>query len=276
NLVPLGHALMMAQKEAEATHKQKSAIESIVSAIEQMTVSTENISEQSQETSLTAQNNARLAVEGTNVTKSAVSSMQEISSSVEAAVNNVVLLGERSSEISGIIDLIQDISGQTNLLALNAAIEAARAGEHGRGFSVVADEVRKLAISTHTATDQVRSLIQNFHSDMSASIDAIRSVNQYVHQGVEHVNQAGNNLEQIQHGANDTYETMRSIATAIHEQSLANHEIGQSIEKISQLASVTSDVINETASTSDYLEQLSLSMVSAIPSMKEKKDDKKL
>ncbi len=47
---------------------------------------------------------------------------------------NISELGQLSSEIEEIVDLIKNIAGQTNLLALNAAIEAARAGEHGKAL----------------------------------------------------------------------------------------------------------------------------------------------
>ncbi|MBF0518855.1 MAG: hypothetical protein HQK92_03945 [Nitrospirae bacterium] len=68
-------------------------------------------------------------------------------------------LTEKSTHMSGLIKLLQDISDQTNLLALNAAIEAARAGEMGRGFAVVADEVRKLSQKSHESTVEIGTAI---------------------------------------------------------------------------------------------------------------------
>lgn len=76
-------------------------------------------------------------------------------SDVETDYRIVLGLAQDARSMTGLVDLLKEISDQTNLLALNAAIEAARAGEHGRGFAIVADEVRKLSKHSEQAASKI-------------------------------------------------------------------------------------------------------------------------
>ena len=79
---------------------------------------------------------------------------------VEAADAQAKRLNEAAQAMSGIVELIGNITGQINLLALNATIESARAGEAGRGFAVVASEVKNLATQAKQATDKIGQEIE--------------------------------------------------------------------------------------------------------------------
>lgn len=107
----------------------------------------------------------------------ASNSMEKIYENVDMSMNIINTLGEKSSEIMNIINIITDIASQTNILSLNAAIEAARAGEQGKGFAVVASEIGKLASQTRMSLDNIAQIIEDVVSSTSEARQAMeRSV----------------------------------------------------------------------------------------------------
>ena len=96
-----------------------------------------------------------------------------------AAVTQVVTtMGEinhSSKRIADIIGVIDGIAFQTNILALNAAVEAARAGDAGRGFAVVAGEVRALAQRSASAAKEIKYLIDDSLSHVTAGARFVQS-----------------------------------------------------------------------------------------------------
>lgn len=108
---------------------------------------------------------------------------------IDGVSRKIKALGQRSTEITRIVELVEEISAQTNLLALNAAIEASKAdetkrqsdGEAGKGFARVSDEVRKLAERSGLATKEIAVFIESIQEatqDAGRAMEEIRGVTQ--------------------------------------------------------------------------------------------------
>ncbi|MFB9323657.1 methyl-accepting chemotaxis protein [Cryptosporangium minutisporangium] len=126
----------------------------------------------------------------------------------ESTNDTVTKLGQSSTEIGNVINVITSVAEQTNLLALNATIEAARAGEAGKGFAVVASEVKDLAQETAKATEEISSRIQAIQSDTGAAVEAIRRISDVI-------------------GKINDYQT--AIAGAVEEQTATTNEMSRSV-----------------------------------------------
>jgi methyl-accepting chemotaxis protein len=120
------------------------------------------------------------------MTKSRGTAMSAVGE-VEAADSQAQRLNEAAQAMSGIVELIGNITGQINLLALNATIESARAGEAGRGFAVVASEVKSLANQAKQATDKIGQEIENLNGISGEVVGALNKIKQAIQNVAEYV-----------------------------------------------------------------------------------------
>jgi len=119
-------------------------------------------------------------------------------------------LTEAAQAMSGIVEMINNITGQINLLALNATIESARAGEAGRGFAVVASEVKSLANQARQATDKIGQEIGSLNGISGDVVDALGAIKLAI---------------------NNVSEYVTSTAAAVEEQSTVTNEMSTSMQR---------------------------------------------
>ena len=190
--------------------------------------------------------------------------MVRISETVQKTSLTIEEVGQHSHQISSIVQVIKEIAGQTNLLALNAAIEAARAGEQGRGFAVVADEVRKLAERTTNATEEISAMITAVQRSADAAVTAMSTSVEEVGSGASLARQAGDTIVQIKQGAGQVVDVVNSISSALHQQSGANNNLTQQVERVAEMTVETNQAAQETAREAEKLQELALDMQSAV------------
>jgi methyl-accepting chemotaxis protein len=163
------------------------------------------------------------------------------------AVRNVVqtmsAIDTGARKIAEITSLIDGIAFQTNILALNAAVEAARAGEQGRGFAVVAAEVRNLAQRTTAAAKEIKTLID--------------TAMQSVQDGVDAVNNAGKDVEDVTKGIDRVATVITQIATTSEEQRNNITHVNQAISDLDNVTQQNGAMVEQsTAATLSLKDQI--------------------
>ncbi|WP_235027074.1 methyl-accepting chemotaxis protein [Cognatazoarcus halotolerans] len=245
---------------ADGSDRQHTVASEMARSIDEMNAGVTSITNRAQRTAQNAENAQALSVDGVAVVGEASTKIERIAESVAQSALTIGALGQRSSEISGIVKVIREIADQTNLLALNAAIEAARAGEQGRGFAVVADEVRKLAERTSGATGEISTLIEAIRRETAQAIDATRIVSELASDGASLAGRASDSLQDIQVGARKTMDDVADMAAAIDQQSRETEVVTTHVTNIMDLAGRNSEQAANTLSEAHGLESLAANL----------------
>lgn len=245
-----------ARHMADGFHVQEDAAQGTALAIDAMSAGIAEVGNSAAGTEGNAREARELAVRGGEIAQHAKAEIELIAQTVERAAGVIHQLGERSTEIGGIVETIQAIAEQTNLLALNAAIEAARAGDAGRGFAVVADEVRKLAEHTSTATAEIRHIVAAIQDETRNAVQAVQLGSEQARIGAGQAAEVMAALDQIRIGADQTMMQVASIATAINQQGAVSADISDHARKILQMSSENAKRTRHTVEVAGQLDYM--------------------
>jgi twitching motility protein PilJ len=249
--------LVSSEDMSAGATQQDQEITNTSSAVEELTVSMKQVSNNAEASAEAARRALDAAEQGNRAVRDTLEGMQRIRASVQATAKKIKSLGDRSLEISEIINVINDITEQTNLLALNAAIEAARAGEAGRGFAVVADEVRKLAEHSRTATKDIAALIKAIQAETNEAVVVMEEGTKEVEVGARLADQAGKALEAISSVVRQSAELVQEISLASKQQVRGTEGVANAMQIISNITRQTSQGARQTARTVEQMVKLS-------------------
>ncbi len=215
------------QDLSSRTEQQASSLEETASSMEELTS--------------TVKHNADNARQATQLAASAADTAARGGEVVSEVVTTMGSINEASKKIADIITVIDGIAFQTNILALNAAVEAARAGEQGRGFAVVAGEVRNLAQRSAAAAKEIKGLI----GDSVSRVEA----------GSRLVDQAGRTMEEVVASVKRVSDIIGEIAAASDEQREGIEQVNQAIVQMDQVTQQNAALVEQAAAAAEAMRE---------------------
>ena len=253
-----------AQSAAEAivkitgsTVEQNEVVDQSFQTVDGITTAINEITKGISDVSAATHRAETATVEGQQGLGVAVKGMDVLDQSAKDVSEAVTALYESSKRISEIVEMITQIAEQTNLLALNAAIEAARAGEQGRGFAVVAEEVRKLAEQSGTAAQEITALITDNANRIENTFKVMQKQKEHVGEGVEQVNQAGEQFNRIAGVVSELTEKVDAILKSTEGIKTGSARMVSSVESVQK---VSNAVHSEAENVSAVSEEQAASM----------------
>lgn len=218
-----------------------------------------------------AQSCNEIAAEATRTTQIAletvtgtVNGMGEIRETIHETEKRIKRLGERSQEISGIVDIINNIAERTHVLALNASMQAAAAGEAGRGFSVVADEVQRLAESSRNATSQISALVKNIQVETNDTIATMDKTIEQVVEGSRLAERAGEQMKETQDTTANLVKVVEQIAMASQQQARISNELREHALSIQTSSEETGRQLEEQTIQTDQLVEYAKQLIDSV------------
>jgi methyl-accepting chemotaxis protein len=248
-----GDMIGASDQMAGGAQAQAREITTVSRTVETLSRSVREVATSAQQAAEAARSTLEAAQKGDQAVRDSLAGMQRIRGEVQVIAKKIKGLGDRSLEISAIVNLIDELASHTNLLALNAAIEAAGAGEAGLRFGVVADEIRKLAERAAKATKDVATLIRTVQAETQEAVIAMEEGTREVEAGYQVTIRAEEHLREIAGTSTSSAELAQGISRASTQQADGVEGVARAMHAIAQVAIDTEQAVLQTRKTVEDL-----------------------
>lgn len=230
------------ESQANYTSDLSENMSRFASTIEESVTESENVKNHSSQV-------RKMTGDGSTLMMDSVNQMTVIDQIVQQSVAGMKNLDMKSSEVSKLITVIEDIAEQTNLLALNAAIEAARAGEQGKGFAVVADEVRKLSEQVSRSVGDITVIVESMQKESTEAANKLEAGYAEVAKGTDQIQKTGETFNQITSSVEQMEHTIREIVSKLAINREQTEKMQTSVEEIASVSEESAAGIEQTSAS---------------------------
>lgn len=264
---------------SQSSSEQAASLEETAASIEEMSSMITKNSQNAKSTAAFTTQSQEKAQEGQDAVNRMVHSMEDISASNQAIMDQINESNRQMAEIVNVIQeigvktkVINDIVFQTKLLSFNASVEAARAGEHGKGFAVVAEEVGNLAQMSGNAAKEISEMLNGSIQKVESIVtntkvkveELVANGKVKVEAGVSVARQCGDLLNDIVENVSNVSSMAGEISSASQEQSQGVTEINKAITQLDQVTQKNAATSEQTARAAEELSTQSAALRTAI------------
>ncbi|MBR8827138.1 MAG: CHASE3 domain-containing protein [Gomphosphaeria aponina SAG 52.96 = DSM 107014] len=252
-------AATMEQQERTAG-EQAASVNETTTTISELGASSRQSAQQAEAAANAAAQALRLAEGGNKAVEETVENMTALKDKVGAIADQILHLGEQTSQIGNISDLVSDLANQTNMLALNAAVEAVRAGEHGKGFAVVAAEIRKLADQSRQSAEKIGNLVTQIQHSINSTVMVTDEGTKTVDSGMLVTEKTAQAFSGVTDAVNNVVINNQQISLNIKQQAAAVEQVVEAMNIINQGAKETATGITQTRLGTEQLNEVTANL----------------
>lgn len=254
--------------QASTSVETSSSVAEITSTMEELSASSTQIAEHSRAVVDIANVTLEDCNKGSDSMGELLTRMADIDSDNQQSMREIMMLGNKSKEISRVMVIINNVADQTKLIAFNAALEASSAGESGKRFSVVAAEIRRLADSVTESTFEIENKISEIQNSINRLVLNAEKGSNSIKAGTKACKVSADRLHDIVATAEQTSTAAMQISLSTQQQKTASNQVVMALREIVVASNYTSQSIKDILSISQDMTQLSKELNQATGSFK--------